>query len=198
VSANRAKCAAFPPTDVFFAGGTWFISHSVAARQAQENIEGTYSSNQTAAEKAVLALCHLTLRLLCFRPSSICPLKHTQALHSTYATDVAIARLCIPPFRRYVQRAASMARQGGGPSMALTSRTSLRSGPGALANGQDDQDELDRLAKPTLTRRKGKEGATDSGLCSCHVVCRKHCLDPCECSCHAITVFSHCEQCQQG
>jgi hypothetical protein len=43
--------------------------------------------------------------------------------------------------------------------MALTSRTSLRIGPGALGNGQDDQDELDRLAKPTLTRRKGKEGA---------------------------------------
>jgi hypothetical protein len=63
--------------------------------------------------------------------------------------------------------------------MALTSRTSLRCGPGALTNGQDDQDELDRLAKPTLTRRKGKEGATDLyGLCSWHVVCRKHLLHP--------------------
>lgn len=44
-------------------------------------------------------------------------------------------------------------------STGLERRTSLRSGPGALTNNQDDQDELDRLAKPTLTRRKGEQQA---------------------------------------
>lgn len=52
-------------------------------------------------------------------------------------------------------------QRGTGSGQAMERRASLRNGPGALSTsnggGQDDVDDLERLARPILTRRKGAQ-----------------------------------------
>lgn len=52
-------------------------------------------------------------------------------------------------------------QRGTGSGQAMERRASVRNGPGALSTsnggGQDDVDDLERLARPILTRRKGAQ-----------------------------------------